>query len=71
LPVTREDNSNLSTDEMAAYDLLKKEVELSRKELDEELRQDKSKTIRILNTLIEKGIIEKLGQGPGITYRIK
>lgn len=71
LPVTREDNSSLSTDEMAAYDLLKKEVELSRKELDEELRQDKSKTIRILNTLIEKGIIEKLGQGPGITYRIK
>ncbi|GAB1477437.1 helix-turn-helix domain-containing protein [Bacillota bacterium] len=71
LPVTLEDSSSLSADEMAAHDLLKKEIELSRKELDEELGQDKSKTIRTLNSLIEKGIIQKLGQGPGTTYRIK
>lgn len=32
---------------------------------------DKSKTLRILNNLIDKNMIQKLGKGPSTTYRLK
>lgn len=70
LPVIRTDQSGLVQDEIKMYTVFKKGTELSRKELDEALAFDKSKTIRTLNNLISKNLIRKQGQGPGTTYRI-
>ena len=53
-----------------AYNLLKRETKLSRKELDETLGLDKSKTIRIINNLMNKNLIQKQGQGPATTYKL-
>jgi ATP-dependent DNA helicase RecG len=71
LPVINPDGLGLSDDEIEICNRLKNETELSRKELDETSGFDKSKTVRTLNSLIEKNIIEKLGQGPATTYRLK
>ena len=70
LPVIRTDISGLAKDEIEIYNLLNKEKELPRKELDEVLGFDKSKTIRILNNLVKKNIIQKQGHGPGSTYKL-
>lgn len=70
LPVIRTDTSDLAKDEIKIYNLLKKEKELSRKELDDALGFDKAKTIRILNNLVKKKIIIKQKQGPGTTYKL-
>lgn len=70
LPVIRTDTSDLAKDEIKIYNLLKKEKELSRKELDDALGFDKSKTIRLLNNLVKKNITQKQGQGPGTTYKL-
>ena len=70
LPAIRTDILDLAKDEIKIYNLLKKEKELSRKELDDALGFDKAKTIRILNNLVEKKIIIKQKQGPGTTYKL-
>ncbi|TCK93154.1 ATP-dependent DNA helicase RecG [Natranaerovirga hydrolytica] len=71
LPVTEIDKIDLSKDESLIYELLKEEVELSRRELDFKTGFDKSKTLRILNRLVDKNIISKLGEGAAVTYRLK
>jgi ATP-dependent DNA helicase RecG len=50
---------------------LKDETELSRGEIDKKLGFNKSKTLRIINNLVERNIVQKLGDGPGTTYRLK
>ena len=49
--------------------ILKDEIELSRGEIDKKLGFNKSKTLRIINNLVDKNIVQKLGKGPGTTYR--
>lgn len=71
LPIINVNHSGLSEDEIAICNLLKNEIELSRREFDETFGFDKSKTIRIINSLIEKNIIQKFGYGPGTTYRLR
>ena len=68
LPVIQIDGSNLSEEEVAIYNILKNEVELTRRELDEKSGFNKSKTLRIINGLIDKNLIRKLGSGPSTTY---
>jgi ATP-dependent DNA helicase RecG len=70
LPVIRQDHAGLVKDEIEVYTVLKRAAKLSRKELDEALGFDKSKTIRTLNNLMSKNLIQKQGQGPGTTYRV-
>lgn len=41
---------------------------LSRAELDKKAKFNKAKSIRILNSLVN--IIEKVGNGRGVTYRL-
>ena len=53
------------------YNILKEEIEMSRAELDKESGFNKSKTLRILSNLENKGLVVKLGSGPGTTYRIR
>jgi ATP-dependent DNA helicase RecG len=71
LPNTEIDQLDLSKDESRIYELLKTKGELSRKDIDLKTGYDKSKSLRILNTLVEKNIIIKLGSGRAITYRLK
>lgn len=71
LPVTEIDKLDLSEDELLIYSLLKEETELSRGEIDLKSGFEKSKTLRIINSLIDKNIIRKLGRGAGVTYKSK
>lgn len=71
LPVIIFNKLDLTIDEIDVYNLLKNEVEMSRVEIDKETGFNKSKTLRILNNLVDKSIVIKLGEGPGTTYKIK
>jgi ATP-dependent DNA helicase RecG len=71
LPLIESDKLNLVKDEAIIYKILKDEIELSRGELDKKAGFNKAKTLRMLNGLIDKNIIQKLGKGPGTTYRIR
>ena len=71
LPVVQNDTLDLSEDEKSIYELLKADIELSRKEIDLRTGFNKSKTIRALNSLLDKNIISKKGSGASLTYTIK
>jgi len=71
LPVTQIDPIDLSEDENMIYELLKEEVELSRKEIDLKTGFNKAKTLRTLNSLVDKNIISKTGSGATLTYKLK
>ena len=60
----------MAEDEVVIYNILKDEVELTRGELDEKSGFNKSKTLRIINGLVNKNLIRKLGRGPGTTYTV-
>lgn len=70
LPVADKTKLNLSKDELLIFKLLKDEVELPRSEIDYKTGYDKSKTIRILNKLIDKNIVRKEGNGVSVTYKL-
>ena len=42
---------------------------MTRSEISGAVRFSKDKTIRILNTLVARGLVERLGEGPGTRYR--
>jgi len=46
-------------------------MELSRAELDKKSGFNKSKSIRIINSLAKKNVIQKVGKGPGTVYRLE
>jgi ATP-dependent DNA helicase RecG len=71
LPVTEIDKIDLSKDELFIYGLLREEIELSRREIDLKTGFKKSKTIRIINNLIDKNIVVKIGGGAAVTYKLK
>lgn len=71
LPVTQIDQMDLSDDEVIIYELLKVGVELSRKDIDLRTGFNKAKTLRILNNLVDKNIIRKIGSGSTLTYMLK
>lgn len=71
LPVTKIDKLNLSEDEWTVYGLLKEEIELRRGDIDLKTGFEKSKTLRILNSLVDKNVIQRLGSGAGVTYKLK
>lgn len=70
LPVIEIDQLNLSEDETIIYNILKDGIELTRREIDKKSGFNKSKTLRLINNLINKNVIRKLGQGPGTTYTV-
>ena len=71
LPVTEIDKLDLSKDELFIYGLLREEIELSRGEIDLKTGFEKSKTLRLINNLIDKNIVEKIGGGVAVTYKLK
>lgn len=71
LPVMQMGTYDLPRDEAMIYNLVKEETELTRAELDEKTGFNKAKTLRVINKLIDKNVIEKLGGGVGVTYRLR
>ena len=71
LPITEIDKLDLSKDELFIYGLLKENLELSRREIDLETGFEKSKTLRILNSLVDKNVVIKIGSGAAVTYKLK
>ena len=71
LPIVALDQLDLSDDEQTALNIFKAEGELSRSALEEKTGFNKPKAIRILNSLIDKHILVRLGRGPSSTYRLR
>ena len=71
LPVTEVEKLELSEDELFVYGLLKEDLALSRKDIDLKTGFEKSKTIRVLNRLINSNIVVKAGKGTSVTYKLK
>lgn len=70
LPLFSSDATLLTKDEQQVFALLKKQGELSRLEIQENLSMNKDKAIRVLNELINKNAIEKTGIGRGTKYSL-
>lgn len=62
------DQVNLSFNEKKVYDVMKENYSYSRLELEEISGFAKDTLIRILNTLVEKGIVEKSGKARATIY---
>ena len=71
LPISEIDRLKLTGDELLVYKLLKEEIELSRAEIDFLSGFEKSKSLRIINSLVDKNIIRKMGRGTAVTYSLK
>lgn len=71
LPVINNEKMKLSKAEESVYLLIKEKTELYRVEVDEELGFNKAKTVRTINNLLKRGLIQKKGSGPKTTYTIK
>ena len=62
------DQVNLSFNEKKVYDAMKQNYSYSRLEIEEISGFSKDTLIRILNTLVEKGIVEKSGKARATIY---
>ena len=61
---------SLEVDEEArTVTLIAKGRRMTRSEISGAVGFSKDKTIRILNTLVARGLVERLGEGPGTRYR--
>lgn len=70
LPVI-EKKPNLTIEEKSIIDVLKREDVLTRKQIEKQTSLGKDKSIRVLNSLIEKKMVEKFGAGRGVKYRCR
>ncbi|MGD1822336.1 MAG: ATP-binding protein [Pleomorphochaeta sp.] len=70
LPLIELEPTNLTTDELLVYKILNKNGELSRNELEKFTGYNKSKMVRIINKLVNRNIVRKLGRGPNTTYNL-
>ena len=71
LPVIEIIPKNLVNGEVKVFEILKKYEKLSRKEIEELSKYNKSKVIRSINGLIEKSIAEQVGKGRSVKYQLK
>ena len=71
LPVIETIPKNLVNGEVKVFEILKKYEKLSRKEIEELSKYNKSKVIRSINGLIEKSIAEQVGKGRSVKYQLK
>ena len=71
LPVIEIIPKNLANGEVKVFEILKKHEKLSRKEIEELSKYNKSKVIRAINGLIEKSIAEQVGKGRSVKYQLK
>lgn len=70
LPTLDGNSIELSNDEERIYNIIRKTGIISRTEIDHITGFDKFKTIRLLNSLVSKGIVEKQKAGPNTAYSL-
>lgn len=70
LPVVIRDK-DFTVDEQLIVQILNGHVKMSRKEIEQETGFSKDKTIRVINALIEKGVVVKTGMARNSKYIIK
>ncbi len=70
LPLFEEGYGNLSNDEIIVYNVVQELKEVTRRELDTKTKFGKDKNLRLLNNLLEKGVIKRVGSGPGTKYAL-
>lgn len=70
LPVIGNFKTNISSDEAKVLELLYRNDEMKRSEIDTGLDFNKSKTIRVLQSLIDMDLIVKVGEGVATKYKI-
>ena len=70
LPVVITDK-DFTVDEQLIVQILNGHVKMSRKEIEQEIGFSKDKTIRVINALIEKGVVAKTGMARNSKYIIK
>ncbi len=70
LPVMEAD-LHLSADEKVIWSVLSKNSLISMSEILEKVSFGKSKTTQLINALVEKGHVERIGNGRGTKYRMK
>lgn len=71
LPVIGNFKTNISSDEAKVLELLYRNDEMKRSEIDTGLDFNKSKTIRVLQSLIDMDLIVKVGEGVATKYKIE
>ncbi|NCB02331.1 MAG: AAA family ATPase [Spirochaetia bacterium] len=71
LPLIEKELLNLAEEEIVVYNLLHNKGDLYRSEIEKATGYNKSKMIRVINKLIDRNVVEKLGIGPKTTYTIK
>ena len=71
LPVIEIIPKNLVNGEVKVFEILKKHEKLSRKEIEELSKYNKSKVMRSINGLIEKSIAEQVEKGRSVKYQLK
>lgn len=70
LPFERTRDDRLSLDESTILDAMSRNIMMPRGEIERRSGFSKDKTIRLLNSLIERGHVEKEGAGRGSKYRM-
>lgn len=70
LPILNESIEILTKEEQVVLTLLRNRGNLGRLELEKELGLNKDKLIRILNSLLKNNIIQRVGSGRSIRYKI-
>lgn len=71
LPLYREMLPDLSEGELLVYETVRESYPMTRDAIDGKTGFDKAKTIRLLNKLLDKGLIKKQGRGPGTSYTLR
>ena len=71
LPFVKMDDKILEIDERTVFHLLDNKKALNRKEIEDKAIFNKDKAIRVLNQLVDKNVIEIIGQGRSTRYRRK
>ncbi len=70
LPIYTKKTDALDADELKIYELLEKRGAASRSELETDLGMGKAKTLRILNALLERNVLQKIGNIRSTKYDV-
>lgn len=71
LPLFEEELPDLVEEEMLVYKVLRNKDSMSRVEIEEETGFERSKVLRSMKELINKGLVDRIGSGPSTSYKLK
>ena len=71
LPVYAENASGLVEEETLIYTILQDNDSMSRVEIEKETGFERSKVLRSMTKLMNKGLVDRIGSGPSTAYIVK